>query len=309
MSVAYLFPGQGSQLPGMLHSLPAHPSVKEMIEEANQILQQDILSLDSEEALKSSTNVQICLLTAGVACASALKAEGISPDYVAGHSVGAFSAAVTSRVLTFSDAIKIVRLRGQLMENKTPAGYGMGVVVGLSEKKLTSIVEQIHTESTPLYVTNRNSPDQITISGSIDSIKKALIEARQAKARKAELLNVSVPSHCPIYSHISDHLESHLQKINIYDPEIPYISNLKARRLFKKEDIISDLAKSISSPVLWHNVTTTLYELSVRLFIEMPPGQVLSDLAKQSFPEARSIAASVSGLKTVQVLAKRELSL
>ncbi|MDV2685960.1 malonate decarboxylase subunit epsilon [Alkalihalophilus lindianensis] len=308
MSVAYLFPGQGSQLPSMLHSLPEHSTITNTIVEASEAIKEDVLTLDSPLALQSTINVQICLLTAGIAVARTLKEEGVHPLFVAGHSVGAFGAAVTSGVLEFSEAVRLVKLRGTLMEDKTPSGYGMGVIVGLSEKKLASIISGIHSETSPIYLTNRNSPDQMTISGSDQAVKQVLLIAKNEKARKAEQLDVNVPSHCPIFSHVSDLLESHLQKLKVSDPLIPYVSNLKARRLIKKEEIIADLAQSISSPVLWHDVTTTLYELGVRLFIEMPPGQVLTDLSKQSFPEARSIAVSMSGLKTVQVLMKRELN-
>jgi malonate decarboxylase epsilon subunit len=289
-------------MPSMLHSLPNHPVVTETLEEASDTLRENVLLWDSADSLQSTISVQVCLLTAGVAAARALIYDHAIPQFVAGHSVGAFGAAVTAGVLTFSDALKLVKLRGELMESSTPEGYGMGVVVGLTEKQLLAIVSAVHSETSPVYVTNRNSPSQLTVSGSNDAIEKTLRLAKDAGAIKAEPLQVRVPSHCPLFTHISDRLAKELNAISTCEPKLPYMSNRSARRLTKSKDIIEDLAFSISHPVQWHAATSVLYELGVRLFVEMPPGQVLTDLARQAFSDARSVSVSVNGLQTAKVL-------
>lgn len=142
MSVVFLFTGQGSQQIGMFHQLPDHPVIEETFHEASEVLKEDIYTLDSEKALSSTVAVQLALLISGVATARALEAEGAAPDLVAGNSVGAFSAAVIANVLEFKDALQFVKLRAILMENAYPKGYGMGVVVGLNERRLSGIIQK-----------------------------------------------------------------------------------------------------------------------------------------------------------------------
>lgn len=306
MSTAFLFPGQGSQQPGMLHNLPRHPAVAETLDEASEALNENILVWDSKEALTSTVAVQVALLVAGVAAARALVAEGAQPDMAAGHSVGAFGAAVVANVMHFRDAVTVVKRRGELMEKAYPQGYGMGVVVGIQERKLATIVEKHVTNDAPVFIANRNSPDQITISGSIRGIERILALARKEGARKAELLKVKVSSHCRLLQSVSAELAAALKTIPFRRPDIPYAGNRTARALLDPEAIREDLALGISHPVRWHEATSLLFEMGARLFIEMPPGRVLTDLARQAFPEARAVSVSDSGIKTSSILVKRE---
>ncbi|MFJ8236528.1 ACP S-malonyltransferase [Ureibacillus sp. NPDC094379] len=292
---AFLFPGQGSQYVGMLNNLPNSKEVKKIIEEATDLLKVKISDLDNESALRKTKAVQLSLLICGVASFEFFKQQGAIPDYVAGHSVGAFSAAVASGVFSFEDALKIVSLRGELMENFYESGFGMGVVLGLDESKLQQIVEQVHSDFQPVYVSNRNAPTQLTISGSINGIQKVINFSQTAGAISAKLLNVSTPSHCPLFDEVSYELLKALNGVAINQPKIPYSSNLRARLLRRGEDIKEDLAFSISRPVLWHEATNVLYENGVRLFIEIPPKEVLSKLAMNAFPESRCMAVSKSG--------------
>jgi malonate decarboxylase epsilon subunit len=306
VTVVFLFPGQGSQQPNMLHNLPQHPTVSETLDEASEILNENILLWDTKEALKSTVAVQVALLVAGVAAARALATEGAQPDMVAGHSVGAFGAAVVANVIDFRDAVTLVKLRGELMEKAYPQGYGMGVVLGIQERKLVNIVEKNFSNEEPVFIANRNSPDQITISGSIRGIERILALARKEGARKAELLSVNVPSHCRLLHSVSIELAAELKKITFRRPEIPYAGNRTARAYHDPDAIREDLALGVSHPVRWHEATSLLFEMGGRLFIEMPPGRVLTDLAKNAFPTARAVSISDSGIKTPSILVKRE---
>jgi malonate decarboxylase epsilon subunit len=306
MSVAFLFPGQGSQHPNMLHTLPDHPAIMKAMNEASEALGEDALSFDTEERLRSTIAVQVSLLISGVAAARMLQAEGVMVDMVGGHSVGAFGAAVISGALDFKDAVSLVKLRGELMEKAYPGGYGMGVVLGLHERQLTSIIEDISTPEAPVFIANLNSPDQITIAGAVSGIENVLASAHTMGARKAQLLDVSVPSHCPLLDSVSNQLAKALEHVPFHEPNIPYAGNRTARALRTSRAIREDLALSVSTPVRWHDATSLLFELGTRLYIEMPPGHVLTDLATYAFSNARSISISESGIESAIVLAKRE---
>ncbi|WP_132744109.1 malonate decarboxylase subunit epsilon [Scopulibacillus darangshiensis] len=306
MSTAFLFPGQGSQQPNMLHNLPDHTAVKETLEEACDLLSEDVLLMDTEERLQSTITVQMSLLIAGVAAVRALKAEGVTPDLVAGHSIGAFGAAVCAGVMDFKEALSIVKLRGELMERAFPSGYGMGVVLGLNESRLASIIEKYSSLEDPVYLANINSPDQIVISGAISGIEKVLKSVHSNGARKAKILDVSVPSHCKLLKSVSEELSARLRGVNSKQPAVPYAGNRNARPLRDKTEIIKDLTLSISHPVRWHDATSVLYELGARLFIEMPSGHVLSDLAKSAFPYARTFALSEGSITSAVILYDRE---
>jgi len=304
--VAFLFPGQGSQYPGMLHDLPDHPVIKRTIQEASEVLNENVRLLDTEEKLQSTVAVQICLLVSGVAIARLFQEEAVSPNMVAGHSVGAFGAAVSADVLTFSDSLSLIKRRGELMEQAYPEGYGMGVIVGIHQNLLSTLIKQIHTHESPLYIANLNSPCQITIAGEKSALHQLFELAKEVGARKAQLLNVSVPSHCPLLKSISDELSIMLKNIRLKDPTIPFGGNQTARPLRTAEAIKEDLASSIANPVRWHEATAVLYELGARLYVEMHPGRVLTELAKAAFPEARAVSVSESGWKTASILIKRQ---
>ena len=150
MSIAFLFPGQGSQVPGMLHALPDHPAVTRTLDEVSEYLNTDIRDLDSEEDLRSSVSVQLSLLACGVSLARALIEEGVEPEAVAGLSVGAFAAATLSGVISLSDAVRLVRQRAEMMVQLYPTGYGLAAIVGLSEIQVSKLVEEAYTERTQI---------------------------------------------------------------------------------------------------------------------------------------------------------------
>ncbi len=289
----------------MISKLPDHPVIRRIIDEASDVLDEDINQLDNKDRLNSNRNVQVCLLVTGVATARALKAEGVKPDMVAGHSVGAFGSAVVSDALEFRDALSIVKRRGEWMEEAHPTGYGMGVISGLTKRKVEEIIEKEKTEDEPVYLANVNSDDQFTVSGSLSGVDRVLEMMRKEGARKAERLNVNVPSHCPLMGTVAEKLDESLKPIPFKNPSIPYAGNRNARPLRDSQAIKEDLASSVAYPVRWHEVISLYYELGARLFIELMPGRVLADLICQSFPTARSLAVSASGLHSAKMLTKQ----
>jgi malonate decarboxylase epsilon subunit len=306
MSTAFLFPGQGSQRPGMLSQLPSHRAIVDILEQASDGLQRDVRSMDTVEAFSSTINVQLSLFIAGIATAMALESEGVKPELVAGHSIGAFAAAVIAGALGFKDALQLVKLRAEMMEQAFPNGYGMGVVLGLDERRLAAVIEEAYTDATPVYIANMNAPRQFTVTGNVMGLERVLAGACKAGARKVQLLPVRVPSHCELLKPVALRLQEALDKVVMKDASALYITNVNARALRSATTIRSDLHLSLSKPVRWYDATTICYELGVRLFVEMPPGRVLTDLAEAAFPAARAISVNACGLDNTKNLMLRE---
>jgi malonate decarboxylase epsilon subunit len=296
MSVAFLFPGQGSQVPGMLHNLPDHAAVARTLDEVSGTLGADVRGLDSAEALQSTVSVQLALLTSGVAVARALFEEGVKPEAVAGLSVGAFAAAVTAGVLDLGDGVRLVKERAEDMVELYPQGYGLAAIIGLTETQVCTLVKNSYTEQNPVYVGNINAPRQIVIAGSNEGMDKVLEAARKSGAHKAVLLHVSEPSHCPLLQPVADALEKSLQAIHLQEPKMVYAGNVTGRALRSAEAISEDLATNIAHGVRWYDATTVLEELGCRLFLEMPPGHVLSELGREAFADVRTLAIAETSL-------------
>lgn len=305
MKLAFLFPGQGSQKPNMLHELPKHPAVEAVLQEAMEVLGENVYNVDSNEALISTVSVQICLLVSSVAILRIFEVEGVYPDFVAGHSAGAFSAAVACKAIEFADALRMIKLRGQLMEQAFPRGYGMGVITGMDEQTVKELANSCFTETEPVFTANVNAPDQITISGSIAALNQVIHRARNKGARTAELLNVNIPSHCSLLNSVSKSLHEELLKIKFRQPVIPYACNRTARLLRSPEQVREDLSFNVSHPVMWHDISSILCEHGTRLFIEMPPGNVLTSLSKKARPGARSFSVDENGFRNCLVMARR----
>ena len=284
MNTVLLFPGQGAQISGMLHTLGKHPAVEETLDEISEALGCDVRTFDSPEELKSTVPVQLALLAAGVAAARALRRSGLAASAVAGLSVGAFSAAVAADAISLAEAITLVRSRAEQMEHLYPAGYGLAAIVGLNEKQVSRLVELAYTNENPVFVANINAPRQIVIAGSIAGMKKVLDDARSQGARKGELLDVSVPSHCSLMQPIADSLRAQLGSMSVSDPRVPYLANVTGRALRSAQGVAHDLADNIAHGVRWHDATTVAHELGCDLYLEMPPGHTLRDLALENIP-------------------------
>ncbi|MBI0451616.1 acyltransferase domain-containing protein, partial [Dickeya dianthicola] len=190
MKILFTFPGQGAQQVGMLQQLPADTAV---LDDAAAVLGDEIRQLDSPQALRHTRAVQLCLLITGVAWARALMARGVMPDMVSGLSIGAFPAAVVAGVLRFDDALRLVALRGELMEQAYPQGYGLTAIMGLSQPEVEALLV-----GSGAYLANLNAERQIVIAGSDESMAQVAERALQRGASRAQRLRVSVPSHCAL---------------------------------------------------------------------------------------------------------------
>jgi malonate decarboxylase epsilon subunit len=308
MSIAFLFPGQGSQSAGMLHQLVDHPVVERTLDEVSSVLRCDVRGLDSEEALESSVSVQLALLASGVATARALIEKGAPPSVVCGLSVGAFAAAVVADVLSLEDAVELVKLRAEKMVELYPTDYGLSAIIGLSESQVLSIVHAVTTGQEPVFLANINAPLQTVIAGSDTGMERALGQARRQGARKAERLHVSVPSHCPLLQPVADLLQHRFSSLRLRKPKMTYVGNVNARAMRTPELIASDLANNIAHGVRWHDATSVARELGCNLFLEMPPGHVLTDLANESLPGVNALAVKKDILPRVLRLAQQEIA-
>jgi malonate decarboxylase epsilon subunit len=304
MSVLFTFPGQGAQKPGMLHALPAHAESTRTLEEASSALDRDVLALDTEAALRSTVAVQLCLLVAGVAMARVLAAHDAKPQMVAGLSIGAWPAAVTAGVLPFPDAVRLVALRGRLMEDAYPAGYGMTAIGGLTRQQLEPLVAKVHAGGQPVYLANLNAPRQIVIAGS-DAAMAAVAElALGAGAQRAERLAVAVPSHCELLDAQARTLACAMDQVALARPQITYISGSAARALFDGRRIGADLAANMAHPVLWADTVRHAWERGARLAVEMPVGSVLTKLTAPEFADGVAISCEGAQLDSLVAMVR-----
>jgi malonate decarboxylase epsilon subunit len=303
MRVALLFPGQGAQRPGFIARLPGHAAVQATLAEAQEILGHDLRELDSAAALESTTAVQLSTVIAGVATGRALLAEGASVHAVAGLSVGAFAAAVTCASLDFADALRLVRLRGEAMARAAPGGHGMTALLGVSEREARRLVARV-SERRPLYLASVNSPTEVVVAGE-DAALALLAEEAGERGAAVRRLRVAIPSHCPLMEQVSAQLRTALDAVAVAPPSVPYVSNHRARLARTAGEVAEDLALNVARTVRWHDSMTLLYELGCRLFLEAPPGQVLSDLLRASLPGVRAVALEETPLATAVMLALR----
>jgi len=298
VSSLLVFPGQGAQQPGMLARLP-----RETLNEASDWLGEDVTQLDSAEALRSTRAVQLCLLIAGVAASRQL---AMAPDYVAGLSIGAYPAAVVAGALGFSDALHLVSLRGELMQQAYPQGYGMTAIIGLELALVEDLLAQVHSADAPVYLANINADNQVVIAGS-DAAMKAVAElAKGCGAGLAKRLAVSVPSHCPLLEVPAQRLAEAFARVALQTPKVGYLSGSRARPLIKPEALRDDLAFNMCRIVDWRGTVQSAYERGVRLQIELPPGAVLTGLARRVFEQGTVIAFDGARLDTLQALMREE---
>ena len=288
MNIAFLFPGQGAQREGMLHDLPDSPGVTETLQEISDALGYDVQTIDTSDALRSTVSVQLALLTSGVAAARALIRRGVEPMAVAGLSIGSFAAAVIAESISLADAAHLVHTRAAAMETMFPSGYGLAVIVGLTETQVVQLVALHNAWDHPVFVGNINAPRQIGLAGSIPGMQLVLSDALQRGARKAELLPIAVPSHCSLLQPVAELLHQQMQSITVRNPKIPYLANLTARAIRNARGVAADLADNIAHGVRWDEATRVCMELGCDTFLEMPPGHTLTDLARESLPEVQS---------------------
>lgn len=296
MSSLLAFPGQGAQRPGMLQQLP-----RAVLDEASAALNEDVLTLDSAEALASTRAVQLCLLIAGVASARLLEH---TPDYVAGLSIGAYPAAVIAGSLDFADALKLVSLRGELMQHAYPHGYGMTALIGPDLSTVEALLAQVHSPQTPVYLANINADNQTVIAGSDEAMKAVANLVRGNGVAKR--LAVSVPSHCVLLEKPAEALAEAFAQVTLKPPSITYLSSTRARPIHNSEHLRDDLAFNMCRIVDWRGTVQSAFERGVRLHIELPPGAVLTGLARRVFEQGTVIAFEGARLDTLQALLREE---
>ncbi|WP_437879467.1 malonate decarboxylase subunit epsilon [Pseudomonas sp. LRF_L74] len=307
MSSLFAFPGQGAQQVGMLHQLPDDAVVHACLEQASTALGENALELDSADALQSTRAVQLCLLIAGVACARLLIQRACAPDYVAGLSIGAYAAAVVAGALALDDAVRLVALRGELMQQAYPQGYGMTAITGLDLGTLERLIGATNSPATPVFIANLNADNQTVIAGSDAAMRTVAEQARRLGAGSAKRLAVSVPSHCPLLAEPARELATAFAEVALNRPNLRYLSGSSARPLHGPEQIRDDLAYNMCRVVDWHATLRTAYERGVRLHIELPPGTVLSGLARRVLDQGTVVAFQGTRLDTLGALLRQEV--
>ncbi|HIH8968658.1 malonate decarboxylase subunit epsilon [Serratia marcescens] len=295
MKIMFTFPGQGTQHPGMLQKLPGTE-----LTQAREILGNIVDILDSPEELQHTQAVQLSLLIAGVAWARELQRRGIHPDIVCGFSIGAYPAAVIAGALDFADALALVSLRGDLMEQEYPSGYGMMAIVGLTLAQVESLVKESGT-----YIANLNAETQIVIAGADDKMEYVANQARKKGARKTYRLPVSVPSHCALLAEPAQKMVQAFKNVVLHRPCCAYLSGSSGRVLWQPERIADDLAMNMARKVRWQEAVVSANERDARLAIEMPPGRILTDLTRQAEWIGECVSLEQSGVGAAVYLSQR----
>lgn len=304
MTVAFLYPGQGTQRPGMLHDLPGHPAVAATLAEAERILPGSSTQ-DDARALASTVTTQVALCVAGVATTRALAAEGADPDAVAGHSAGAFPAAVTAGVLTFAEALMAVRHRAELMRDAYPSGYGMAAVLGLGVPRARALIESVTTADDPAYLAVIDADQQVVAAGSDRALDRLDAAAERAGARRVQRLDIGVPSHCPLLAGVADAMAAHLGTVPRRAVTVTYLGGRTGRPLRDADAVLDDLARGVAATLRWRDVVALLGELGTTLFVQAPPGHVLARIAGAANPRARAITLARTSVADAVELTRR----
>jgi [acyl-carrier-protein] S-malonyltransferase len=301
--IGFIFPGQGSQYVGMGKELFENFSVaKQVFEEADDALGLSLSALcfkGPEEALRLTENTQPAVLTTSVAALKVLQTEkGKIPHLTAGHSLGEYTALVASGALTFSDAVKIVRLRGKFMQEAVPVGEGaMAAVLGIEREQIEKICEEVSSGEV-LTPANFNCPGQIVIAGHAKAVERA-IERVKKEGKKAMLLPVSAPFHSPLMKPAGERLEKALEEISVSDLKIPVVTNVDAETNSSKDRVRGLLVAQVSSPVRWEESMGEMIEKGIEQVLEIGPGKVLSGMMKRIDPRIET-----KNIEDIQTLKK-----
>jgi [acyl-carrier-protein] S-malonyltransferase len=286
MSLAFVFPGQGSQSVGMLNSFAEqYPEVKSTFTEASDVLGYDLwqlVKLGPETELNNTVKTQPALLTAGVALWNIWNKENnTSPKLLAGHSLGEYTALVCAKALSLSEAVQLVADRGEYMQTAVPEGIGsMAAILGLENDQVETLCEK-SAQGQIVAAANYNSTGQIVIAGHVEAVERAVTAAKQAGAKRSVILPVSVPSHCELMRTAADHLAERLQAVKFSLPDIPIIHNVDACQKNDIESITKVLVEQLCAPVRWVETIQHMSNEEITHIVECGPGKVLSGLIKR----------------------------
>ncbi|WP_199617887.1 ACP S-malonyltransferase [Paenibacillus alkalitolerans] len=297
---AWVFPGQGAQTVGMGKDVwETNAEAKKLFEAADASVGFDLsrIAFEGPDAeLKQTANTQPALLTASLAYLEAFKAAGgaeARPDYVAGHSLGEWTALAAAGALSHADAARLVHMRGRFMEEAIPGGKGaMAAVLGAEREALAALCEAVSAEAGRVELANVNCPGQIVVSGTREGVEAVTARGKETGAKRIIPLEVSGPFHSSLMKPASERLSELLESVVIQAPAVPLIANVTARETSDPSDIRSLLVRQVFSPVLWEDSVRRLIELGVDTFVEFGPGTVLAGLIKKIDKEVRTISVN-----------------
>jgi [acyl-carrier-protein] S-malonyltransferase len=284
-AIAFLFPGQGSQAVGMGKDLAEkYPIARQTFEEADEALGYTLSELcfeGREEQLRLTEVTQPAILTASIAALRVLEGRMPRPAYVAGHSLGEYSAHVAAGTLSFADAVRTVRYRGKYMQEAVPLGVGaMAAILGMDVEKVTAVCRDA-AQGEVCDPANINSPQQIVISGHTSAVERAAKLASQRGAKRAQLLTVSAPFHCSLMQPAQDRLEADLNALTFHKPVFPVVSNVDAKLISDFDPARDALIRQVTGSVKWDQSMRLLMASGVQTFVEVGPGKVLCGLMRQ----------------------------
>ena len=315
MSVAFVFPGQGSQAVGMGHDLyETSPAARAIFDQADATLGFALAQLcfiGPEATLTATEYAQPALLTVGTALLAALAegasesqqaADSIAPAFVAGHSLGEYAALVAAHALDFPTALRLVQRRGALMA--TADDGGMAAIIGMEEAALEVVCNEASTEGAPVVIANYNAPGQLVISGAAAAVERAMALAKARGARRALPLKVSAAFHSPLMRMAADGLAEAIHAAPISDARVPVVGNVLAKPLIAAAEIRRELTEQVTAPVRWIASVRAMADAGVDTFVEIGPGAVLTGLIKRIAPDARLI--NINDLAGVRAFLKAQ---
>jgi len=294
MSLAIVFPGQGSQSVGMMQGFTGLAAIERTFAEAKEIAGIDYARMAREgpaEAINQTVNTQPLMLVAGVACWRAWReAGGAMPSFFAGHSLGEYSALVAAEALRFEDALPLVRFRAQAMQEAVPEGTGgIAAILGLDDAKLAEVCEEA-AQGEVVEAANLNSPGQVVIAGHRAAVERGMAIAKEKGAKRAVMLPMSAPSHCSLMKPAADRLKEKLDKVEIRKPVVPVVHNRFVESFDDPAKIRQALVEQLDHPVRWIETVQWLASHGVTKIVECAPGKVLVGLSKRIAADAECIA-------------------
>jgi [acyl-carrier-protein] S-malonyltransferase len=286
VKIAFVFPGQGAQFIGMGKDFYEHvPAARQLFEEANEVLGYDLASIcfnGPDEILKLTENTQPALLVHSTMALKMLRENGINPLLAAGHSLGEFSALVSAGALKFSDAVRLVHLRGKFMQEAVPVGRGsMAAIIGLPVDTIQELCDKVSRDSNIVQLANLNSPTQNVIAGHKEGVEKVSKDALAAGAKKTVVLPVSAPFHSELMKPAEIKLQKELKDTAFYDLSFPIINNIEAKPITLGVDARESLVKQVCSSVRWSETMQCIVDREIDTVVELGSGKVLSGLMKR----------------------------